>query len=78
MKRTIGYRGFEIHVGLDPVSPGMYEVSFRIIGPMWPSGVAAFGEWVLLQQGPYSRRWAYLIAEIAGRAAIDLILGPSE
>ncbi|MFJ2992463.1 hypothetical protein [Pandoraea sp. NPDC087047] len=65
-------------MALAPTTAGMYDVSFRIIGPLWPSGVAAFGEWVALQQGPYSRRWAYLIAEIAGRAAVDLILGPAE
>jgi hypothetical protein len=28
--------------------------------------------------GPFSRRWAYFVAEIAGQAAIDVILGPEE
>lgn len=51
---------------------------FRIEGPIRPPGVAAFGERIKIRGGPFSRRWAYLVAEIAGQAAVDVILGPAE
>jgi len=76
MQRTVEYRGFEIHVDLLPTSKDMFDVWFRIEGPIRPQGVAALGERIKVRGGPFSRRWAYLVAEIAGQAAIDVILGP--
>ncbi|AWV04022.1 hypothetical protein DM992_20455 [Burkholderia sp. JP2-270] len=78
MQRTIEYRGFEIHVDLRSTSKDMFDVWFRIDGPAKPPGVAALGERIKMRGGPFSRRWAYLVAEIAGQAAIDVILGPIE
>jgi hypothetical protein len=78
MQRTVEYRGFEIYVDLLSTSKDMFDVWFRIEGPIKPSGVAALGERIKIRGGPFSRRWAYLVAEIAGQAAIDVILGPAE
>lgn len=78
MQRTVEYRGFEIQVDLLPTSKDMFDVWFRIEGPIKLPGVAALGERIKIRSGPFSRRWAYLVAEIAGRAAIDVILGPEE
>jgi hypothetical protein len=78
MQRTVEYRGFEIHVDLLSTSKDMFDVWFRIEGPIKPPGVAALGERIKIQGGPFSHRWAYFVAEIAGQAAIDVILGPAE
>jgi hypothetical protein len=55
----------------------MFDVWFRIEGPIKPPGVAAFGERIKIRGGPFSRRPAYLVAEIVGQAAVDVILGPA-
>ncbi|CAN0619007.1 protein of unknown function [Burkholderia multivorans] len=56
----------------------MFDVWIRIDGPVKPPGVAALGERIKVRGGPFSRRWAYLVAEIAGWAAIDVILGSAD
>jgi hypothetical protein len=53
----------------------MFDVWFQIEGPMKPPGAAAFGKRIKVHGGPFSRRWAHLVAEVAGRAAVDIILG---
>jgi hypothetical protein len=78
MQRTIEYRGFEIHVDLQPTSADMFDAWFRIEGAARPAGVMALGERIKIRGGPFSRRWAYLVSEIAGQAAVDVILGPAE
>jgi hypothetical protein len=78
MQRTVPYRGFEIHVDLLPTSKDMFDAWFCIEGSARMPGVAALGTRIKVRGGPFSRRWAYLVAEIAGHAAIDLILGPDE
>ncbi|MFM0053924.1 hypothetical protein [Caballeronia grimmiae] len=77
MQRTVEYRGFIIHIDLLSTSTDMFDVWFRIEGAIKPPGVAALGERIKIRGGPFSRRWAYLIAEIAGQAAIDVVLGPT-
>jgi hypothetical protein len=76
MQRTVSYRGFEIYIELLPTSKDMFEPWFRVDGSTQDPGAAAFGTLIKVRGGPYSRRWAYLVAEIAGQASIDLILGP--
>lgn len=78
MERTIAYRGFEIYVELKSITPDMFDVWFRVDGPIKPAGVVALGTPIKVRNGPFSRRWAYLVAEIAGQAAIDVILGAPE
>ncbi|TDN63140.1 hypothetical protein [Paraburkholderia sp. BL10I2N1] len=77
MQRTVEYRGFKIHVDLLATSKDMFDVFFRIEGPIKPP-MTALGERIKIRGGPFSRRWAYFVAEIAGQAAIDVILGPAE
>lgn len=77
-KRLSQYRGYEIQVVLIASSKDMFEAWFQIEGPMKPAGVAALGKRVKVHGGPFSRRWAYLVGELAGRAAIDVILGEDE
>jgi len=73
MQRTVEYRGFELHVDSLSTSEDMFEVWFPIEGPIKPPGVAAPGERLKFRGGPFYRRWAYLVAEIAGQSAIDVI-----
>jgi len=78
MERVTEYRGFDIHVDVQKVSKDMFNVWFEIEGPLSPPGVAAIGKRIKVFGGPYSQRWAYLVAELAGRAAVDVILGVEE
>ncbi|MDQ0621947.1 hypothetical protein QFZ39_001157 [Paraburkholderia graminis] len=78
MPRTVKYRGFEIDVDLVPTSEDMFDAWFRIQGPTPIPGVAALGLRIKVPGGPFSRRWAYFVAEVAGQASIDVILGPDD
>lgn len=55
----------------------MFDVWFQIESPMKLPGAAAIGKRIK-GHGGRSRRWAYLVAEVAGRAAVDVILGVEE
>jgi len=78
MQRTIAYRNFEIHVELTPAKQDTFDVSVQIGrgASLAMSGVE--GRRIALRNGPFTERWAYLIAEVAGQAAIDVILGPAD
>ena len=78
MQRKVNYRGFEIDVDLVPTSEDMFDTWFRIQGPTHARGVVALGLRIKVRGGPFSRRWAYFVAEIAGQASIDVILGPDD
>ncbi|MBB3261730.1 hypothetical protein F4827_006646 [Paraburkholderia bannensis] len=78
MQRTVGYRGFEIDVDLVPTSEDMFDAWFRIQGPTHARVVLARGLRIKVRGGPFSRRWAYFVAEIAGQASIDVILGSDD
>lgn len=75
MERISEYRGFEIHVDIQRVDTDMYNVWFQLEGPINPPGVMSIGQRIKVFGGPYTRRWSYLVAELAGRAAVDIILG---
>ncbi|GLU30417.1 hypothetical protein WKR88_01675 [Trinickia caryophylli] len=75
MYRMIAYRGWEIHVELSQSAEDLYDVTFQIKGGDNLRIVGERGGKISLHNGPYTRRWAYLIAEVAGRAAIDVLLG---
>jgi len=75
MYRMILYRGFEIHVELTSSAEDLYEVSFQIKGGEQVAILFDRGGRIPLRNGPFTRRWAYLVAEIAGQAAIDVLLG---
>lgn len=75
MYRMIEYRGFEIHIELSSSAEDLYDVTFQIKGGANLRVVGERGGKISLHNGPYTRRWAYLIAEVAGRAAIDVLLG---
>lgn len=76
MYRMIKYRGFEIHVELSPSAEDLYDVTFQIKGDDELHVAGAHGGRIPLHNGPYTRRWAYLIAEVAGQATVDVLLGP--
>jgi hypothetical protein len=76
MQRVIVYRSFEIHVELTPATQDTFDVTFQIKGGTNLEVLGARGGRIPLRNGPFTERWAYLIAEIAGQAAIDLLLGP--
>ena len=75
MSRLITYRGFEIHVELTQADRDMYSVTFQIKGHN-VGRLSVDGAVVRVRHGPFTRRWAYLVAEIAGQAAIDVLTGP--
>lgn len=78
MNRMISYRGFEIHVELSLSAKDLYDVSFQIKDRENRNIAGETGRAIALRNGPFTRRWAYLIAEVAGQAAIDVLLGPAE
>jgi hypothetical protein len=78
MQRTIKYRGFEIDIQLIASAPDMFDVTFQIKGRDNLGILGAHGHRIPLRNGPFTRRWAYLVAEIAGQAAIDVLLGPAD
>ncbi|MFM0520396.1 MULTISPECIES: hypothetical protein [Caballeronia] len=78
MFRIIPYRGFEIHVTLAASSEDLYDVSFQIFGGSNLSVLGAAGRRIPLHNGPFTSPWSYLIAECAGQAAIDLLIGPPD
>ncbi len=53
----------------------LYDVTFQIKGGDNLRAVSEREGKISLHNGPYAHRWAYLIAEAAGRAAIDVLLG---
>jgi hypothetical protein len=79
MHRKIVYRGFEIQVELSPATDeDTFDVTFQITGGTGLEVFGARGGRIPLRNGPFTERWAYLVAEIAGQAAIDVLLGPLE
>lgn len=74
--RVIAYRSFEIHVELTPAAQETFDVTFQIKGRTNLEVLGARGGRIPLRNGPFTERWAYLVAEIAGQAAIDVLLGP--
>ena len=78
MQRTLKYRGFEICVDLVPTSEDMFDAWLRIEGPTHVPAVADARPAYQGPRRPVFPRWAYFVAEIAGQASIDVILGPGE
>jgi hypothetical protein len=77
MHRTIAYRGFEIQIELTSAADeNTFDVTFQIRGATNLEVLGARGGRIPLRNGPFTERWAYLVAEIAGQAAIDVLLGP--
>ena len=76
LRRTIAYRGFDIHVELTASADETFDVTFQIQGGTNLEVLRAQGGRIPLRNGPFTERWAYLVAEIAGQAAIDVLLGP--
>jgi hypothetical protein len=75
MTRVIPYRGFEIHVTLTASSDDLYDASSQIIGGSNLGVLGKSAHRIALRNGPFTERWAFLIAECAGQAAIDVLLG---
>ncbi|MDR5809828.1 hypothetical protein [Caballeronia sp. LZ019] len=77
MHRTIAYRGFEIQIELTSAADeNTFDVTVQIRGTTNLEVLGARGGRIPLRNGPFTERWAYLVAEIAGQAAIDVLLGP--
>jgi hypothetical protein len=53
----------------------MFDASFGIECRLPSTQLSSTSARVPVRNGPFSRRWAYLIAEIAGQVAVDVILG---
>ncbi|MBJ9676337.1 hypothetical protein [Burkholderia gladioli] len=78
MHRVIAYRGFDIHVELTPATSDTFDVTFQVKSGTNLEVLGARGGRIPLRHGPFTERWAYLVAEIAGQAAIDVLLGPAD
>lgn len=74
MYRVIVYRGFEIHVRLALAFEGLYNATFQIKGGDNLGVIGEIGARRPLRNGPFSLRRAYLVAELAGQAAIDSVV----
>lgn len=70
MQRTTEYRGFAIRVDLLNTPEGMFDTWFQIKGPVQACD-AVYGARLKVFGSPFSRRWAHLVGELAGRASID-------
>ncbi|PLQ00340.1 hypothetical protein [Cupriavidus pauculus] len=77
MLRVTDYRGFAIRVHLQKTADGMFETWFQIKGDIG-AGDTVYGVPFKVFGSPFSRRWAYLVGELAGRASVDEILGVDE
>lgn len=77
MQCTVEYRGFAIRLDLLETSEGMFDTWFQIKGPI-EAREAVYGTPLKVFGSPFSRRWAHLVGELAGRALIDQILGVDE
>ncbi|MCP3727703.1 hypothetical protein M3I53_32050 [Paraburkholderia sp. CNPSo 3272] len=75
MHRVFSHRGFEIHVRLTEASRGLYDATFWITGNENPGVVEELGAETKLRKGPLTLERALEIAEKAGQAAIDAVLG---
>ncbi|WP_027780630.1 hypothetical protein [Paraburkholderia caledonica] len=71
-------RRFEICVDLVARSEDRFDAWLRIEGPPDAPAVAKPGRRIKVRGGTLCHRWAYFVAQIAGLAAIDVILGPGE
>ncbi|KXU97864.1 hypothetical protein CR51_22085 [Caballeronia megalochromosomata] len=78
MHRVIAYRNFEIDVQLTPAAEDLFDVTFQIKGGTNLDVLGARGSRIPLRNGPFTERWAYLVGEISGQAAIDVLLGSVE
>jgi hypothetical protein len=58
-----------------PSTDDTFDVNFQIQGGTNLEVLGARGGHIPLRNGPFTERWA-LVAEIAGQAAIDVLLGP--
>jgi hypothetical protein len=74
----ISYRGFEIHAYLTETGEDLYDVAFQIKGGSNLGVLGPRADRIALRNGPFTRRWSYLIAECAGQAAIDVLLGTGD
>ena len=55
----------------------MFDTWFQIKGPI-KAHEAVYGTPFKVFGSPFSRRWAHLVGELAGRAFIDQVLGVDE
>ncbi|WP_250501309.1 hypothetical protein [Caballeronia sp. GAWG1-5s-s] len=78
MNRMIEYRGFEIHVELTSAAQDVFDVTVQIKGSENVQVLGARANSVKLRNGPFTERWAYLVGEVAGHAAIDVLLGSED
>ncbi|MCP3718299.1 MULTISPECIES: hypothetical protein [unclassified Paraburkholderia] len=78
MHRVFSHRGFEIHVRLTEVSPGLYDAVFQIKGGDNVEVIDELGAETKLRRGPFGREKAFLNAQEAGQAAIDAVIGEDE
>ena len=71
------YRGFEIHARVAVAFEGKYNVFFQIRGGGNVRVMGNIGAPTQLHSGPFALAEAYLVAEGAGQAAVDAVIGPN-
>lgn len=78
MYRVFTYRGFEIHVNLTEACDGMYDATFQIKGGDNARVVEELGTKTNLRNGPFTSKRAFLVAQGAGQATIDAVVGDDD
>ncbi|PLQ00337.1 hypothetical protein [Cupriavidus pauculus] len=73
MHRRTEYRGYAIRVDLVNTEKDMFDTWFQVERPE-VRGDVSFGKRMKVVGSPFSRRWAHLVGEIAGRDAVDLMI----
>lgn len=75
MYRVFAYRGFEIHTRLTLASNGQYNVIYQVRGSSNLRVIGDIGIPTRVRNGPFALAKAYRVAECAGQAVIDAVIG---
>ncbi|WP_042629582.1 hypothetical protein [Burkholderia plantarii] len=76
MKKTIDYRGFEIHIYTKPSTAKKVDVWYYVEIENKFEGIAVTGKRMMVHDGPFAGRRALVVGRIAGQAVVDMILDP--
>ncbi|WP_420992437.1 hypothetical protein ACKI2N_029930 [Cupriavidus sp. 30B13] len=78
MQHSVEYRGFEIWIDMVGSSQDVFDAWYYLRGPLPPVFPAVAECRVKVHGGPFTRRWAALAAELAGRSAVDSLLSRAQ
>ncbi|MGO4332092.1 hypothetical protein AB4Z48_34840 [Cupriavidus sp. 2TAF22] len=78
MQHSVEYRGFEIWIDMVGSSQDIFEAWYCLRSSLPPAFPALAEYRVKVHGGPFTRRWAVLAGELAGRSAVDSLLSRAQ